>query len=100
MPQATHCQPKRWYYFTDATHVNCRDENGARAEPHLWTGWLYITDKKYQTDTTVTVFGYTTGFDQSLERDERWTALEMRRKLTVKTLKNGPPTYVIQEQTL
>jgi hypothetical protein len=102
---ATYCVEGRWYYIQDATLV------GGAVDPErthtLWTGWIWVREKKYHTDTTVTLFGMaprksTThpGHTGKSYNSDRNIALEMRRGLTVKTLKDGPPAYVIQEQTL
>lgn len=99
---ATYMVAGRWYYLEDATLV--ANTHGHLKEPRLWSGWIWVNEKKYHTDYTVTIIGYTTtgpatplGFTN--EQKER-VVLEMRRKLTVKTLKDGPPVYVINEQTL
>ena len=106
---ATYCVAGRWYYIEDATLV--ADHVGRLKDPRLWTGWIYVREKKYHTDRTVTLFGETTlgaseiGMAGKVHPDEtrRVTlrvVLEMRRGLTVRTLKDGPPVFVINEQTL
>jgi len=100
---ATYCVEGRWYYIQDATI--CADEHGRVKEPRLWTGWIYVREKKYHTDSTVTLIGSTPARQENPNTGERpvdstRVILEMRRGLTVKTLKDGPPAYIIQEQTL
>lgn len=102
---ATYCVEGRWYYIDGATLIggNIHDKERYR----IFTGWVWVREKKYYTDTTVTLFGQTLVTPGSIHPEDkvkhneyRSVALEMRRNLTVKTLKNGPPVYIIQEQTL
>src|SRR3954462_9465135 len=95
---ATYCVAGRWYYIKQATLVggNIPDD---RDRYQLWTGWIWVSEKKYHTESTVTLIGITSHpHDPDLQA--RRVVLEMRRGLTVQTLKDGPPVYVINEQSL
>jgi hypothetical protein len=102
---ATYCVAGRWYYIEDATIVS--NEFGRVPKPELWSGWIHVSEKKYHTESTVTLIGHMLNKDTHPQIplppddiDFRRVVLEMRRGLTVKTLKDGPPVYVINEQTL
>lgn len=100
---ATYMVADRWYYVEDATMVV--NEFGRLRDAVLWTGWVWVREKKYHTENTVTIIGHTLNDHPNTPKplddiDLRRVVLEMRRKLTVKTLRTGPPAYVINEQTL